>query len=204
MHVGGLKLVMQFKSEREVNSLCLNLEVWVALFYSDQEVLSIGTLSTRIEHHSVLATLKYELPTLAPVLLWTFKIWLLTSPPLAIPLWTLMRLCLYLTTTTCPLKGAIPWPPKANYPIEHQENTVKEWVADSSITVLHISGKCNPSNFLTQKIRNSANFWHLWDSFMCPVSDFLCGIYVSLHTSSRPIDALHPSPTNINIAQHAQ
>jgi hypothetical protein len=54
---------------------------------------------------------------------------------------------------------------KGNCHIEHQENTVKEWVEDGSIIVSHIRGKCNPSVILTKEMKNGAIF----DAFVTPL-----------------------------------
>jgi hypothetical protein len=55
---------------------------------------------------------------------------------------------------------------KGNRHIEHQENAVKKWVEDASISVSHISGKCNPFNIFTKEMRDGSNFRLLWDSLM--------------------------------------
>jgi hypothetical protein len=47
---------------------------------------------------------------------------------------------------------------KGNQHIEHQENAVKEWVEANSISVSHISGKCNPSDIFTKEMRDGSNF----------------------------------------------
>jgi hypothetical protein len=47
---------------------------------------------------------------------------------------------------------------KGNQNIEHQDNAVQEWVGEGSISVTHISGKCNPSNIFTKEMRDGSNF----------------------------------------------
>ena len=77
---------------------------------------------------------------------------------------------------------------KSNCHIEHRENAAREWVEDGTITVEHVSGKCNPSDIFTKEMRDGTNFRHLCDSFMSRTSTFLKGIYNSLHPlSSQPI-----------------
>jgi hypothetical protein len=73
---------------------------------------------------------------------------------------------------------------KGNRHIEHRENATREWVADGSLAVSHVSGKCNPSDIFTKEMRDGANFRRLRDSFMSRASDFLKNIFVSLGSSS--------------------
>jgi len=73
---------------------------------------------------------------------------------------------------------------KGNSHIEHRENATREWVADGTITVAHVSGKCNPSDIFTKEMRDGANFRRIRDSFMSRASTFLKGIYNSLHPLS--------------------
>jgi len=79
---------------------------------------------------------------------------------------------------------------KGNRHIEHRENATREWVADGSLAVSHVSGKCNPSDIFTKEMRDGANFRRLRDSFMSRASDFLKNIFVSLGTSSAPLLAV--------------
>jgi len=73
---------------------------------------------------------------------------------------------------------------KGNRHIEHRENATREWVADGTITIAHVSGKCNPSDLFTKEMRDGANFRRIRDSFMSRASTFLKGIYHSLHPLS--------------------
>ena len=73
---------------------------------------------------------------------------------------------------------------KGNRHIEHRENATREWVADGTLTVAHVSGKCNPSDIFTKEMRDGANFRRIRDSFMSRASTFLKGIYNSLHPLS--------------------
>jgi hypothetical protein len=78
---------------------------------------------------------------------------------------------------------------KGNRHIEHRENATHEWVADGTITVEHVSGKCNPSNIFTKEMRDGTNACRLHDSFMPRASTFLKGIYNFLHPlSSQPLE----------------
>ena len=61
---------------------------------------------------------------------------------------------------------------KAICHIELKEKSVREWVQDKSIKVLHVAGKDNVSNIFTKEMRNVAHFCRLRDSFMCRLADF--------------------------------
>jgi hypothetical protein len=76
---------------------------------------------------------------------------------------------------------------KGNRHIEHRENATREWVADGSIAISHVSTKCNPSDIFTKEMRDGANFRRLRDSFMSRASDFLKGIFTFLHFTSRTL-----------------
>ena len=75
---------------------------------------------------------------------------------------------------------------KGNRHIENRENSTREWVADGTISVSHVSGKCNVSDIFTKEMRDSANFRRLRDSFMCRSSDYLKGILPHLPLESDP------------------
>jgi hypothetical protein len=47
---------------------------------------------------------------------------------------------------------------KGNCQIKQRENAVWEWVADGTLTVLHVSGKTNIPDIFTKEMRNGANF----------------------------------------------
>jgi hypothetical protein len=64
---------------------------------------------------------------------------------------------------------------KGNRHIKNSENSTREWVADGTITVTHVSSKCNVSDIFTKEMQDSANFRWLYDSFMCQASNFLKG-----------------------------
>jgi hypothetical protein len=85
-----------------------------------------------------------------------------------------------------------------NCQIENKENSTWEWVADSTISVSHISGKCNVSNIFTKDMCNSANFCCLHNSFMCRSSNYLKGILPKASNASQPsIQALAQSMTTV-------
>jgi len=55
-------------------------------------------------------------------------------------------------------------PTKGNRHIENRENSTREWVTDGTISVSHISGKCNIVDIFTKEMRDSANFRRLCDA----------------------------------------
>jgi hypothetical protein len=64
---------------------------------------------------------------------------------------------------------------KCNRHIENRENSTRKWVADGTITVNHVAGKCNVSDIFTKEMQDGANFHQLHDSFMCRASNYLKG-----------------------------
>jgi hypothetical protein len=42
--------------------------------------------------------------------------------------------------------------------MEMRKNTVREWVQDPSLNVLHVKGKTNPANIFTKEMRDGAHF----------------------------------------------
>ena len=83
---------------------------------------------------------------------------------------------------------------KGNRHIENRENSTREWVADGTITVTHVAGKCNVSDIFTKEMRDAANFRRLRDSFMCRASDYLKGIH---HLASDASPVLAQSTQNV-------
>jgi len=90
---------------------------------------------------------------------------------------------------------------KGNRHIELKENSVQEWVEDSTLTVAHVPGKYNPSDIFTKKMRDGANFRRLRDSFMSKASDFLKQVYNNLHPKIKQFNTLSHDP--IDVAQKA-
>ena len=64
---------------------------------------------------------------------------------------------------------------KATRYVELRENSVREWVQDKSLKILHVSGKDNVSDIFTKEMRNVAHFCRFYDAFMCQLSDFIRG-----------------------------
>ncbi len=55
---------------------------------------------------------------------------------------------------------------KGNRHIENRENSVREWVADGTLTALHVCGKTNIADIFTKEMRDATNFCRLRDAFM--------------------------------------
>jgi hypothetical protein len=60
---------------------------------------------------------------------------------------------------------------KGNCHIKQRENAVWEWVADGTLTVLHVSGKTNIADINTKEMHNGADFG-CRDSLMCRSSNY--------------------------------
>ena len=75
---------------------------------------------------------------------------------------------------------------KGNRHIENKENSTREWVADGTISISHVSGKSNVSDIFTKEMRDGANFRRLRDSFMCRSSDYIKGILPGVPNPSDP------------------
>ena len=94
---------------------------------------------------------------------------------------------------------------KGNCHIKHKETATREWVADGTIAVSHVSGKCNPLDIFSKEMHEGANFRHLCDSFMLRALDFLKDIFTSLHPLSKPVHehvaqtANYVSPSHLGI-----
>lgn len=65
--------------------------------------------------------------------------------------------------------------------MEQRENSVREWVADKTLSVKHVQGTCNPSDIFTKEMKDGSHFRRLRDSFMCRHSSFLRDSLLSLY-----------------------
>jgi hypothetical protein len=70
--------------------------------------------------------------------------------------------------------------------MEHRENTVREWVQDSSLSISHVKGVTNPADLFTKEMKDGTHFRRLRDSFMSRSSVFLHPSSVS-GTSLAPV-----------------
>jgi hypothetical protein len=69
--------------------------------------------------------------------------------------------------------------------MELRENYVREWVADKTLNILHVSGRVNPTDIFTKEMRDGAHFRRLQDSFMCCLSDFIQQSILVIHHQSQ-------------------
>ncbi len=69
--------------------------------------------------------------------------------------------------------------------MELRENSVREWVADKTLNILHVSGRVNTADIFTKEMWDGAHFRQLWDSFMCHLSDFIQQSILVIHHQSQ-------------------
>jgi hypothetical protein len=74
---------------------------------------------------------------------------------------------------------------KSTHHIELCKNLVCEWVQDNTLIVKHVSGKLDPANIFTKEMHDGAHFWHLQDSFVSNLSEFLNGLILAIHHASQ-------------------
>ncbi len=70
---------------------------------------------------------------------------------------------------------------KAAQHIKLRENSIREWVPNKTLDVLHVAGKINPANIFTKEMRNGTHFHHLCNTFMSHLSDFLSTSLLTVH-----------------------
>ncbi len=66
---------------------------------------------------------------------------------------------------------------KGNHHIEYWENSTRECVANGTIAVSHVNGKCNVSDIFTKEMRDAANLHRLCNAFMCHARNFIKGAH---------------------------
>jgi hypothetical protein len=81
--------------------------------------------------------------------------------------------------------------------IKNWENKTSEWVANGTISVTHVSSKCNVSNIFTKEMQDSANFRCLHDSLMCRLSNYHKRVHHIVSDTTPP-----PSPVLAQSTQH--
>ncbi len=97
---------------------------------------------------------------------------------------------------------------KGNFHIKQCENAVQEWVADGTLTVLHVSGKTNIADIFTKEMCNGANFWCLRDSLMCRSSNYNKRFHSSVASSpvlvkmAQYIKPSHPGLLKVLLSHH--
>ena len=92
-----------------------------------------------------------------------------------------------ITDTLAPFQWSHNMTSKKIWHIELQENSIREWVQDKVLNVLHVKGWVNPADIFTKEMRDEAHFRRLHDSFMCCLSLFVQQSLLVIHHS-------HPTP----------
>ncbi len=72
--------------------------------------------------------------------------------------------------------------------MEMWENAVCEWVQDAFLKILHVSGCINPADIFAKEMWDGGHFWHLRDSFMCPLTDFCQQSLLEIHLSHQHVE----------------
>ncbi len=75
---------------------------------------------------------------------------------------------------------------KASHHIELQENSIRKWVQNKTLKVIHVAGKLNPADIFSKEMKDGAHFHCLRDSFMICLSDFMNDLYLNsiIHVNS--------------------
>ena len=69
--------------------------------------------------------------------------------------------------------------------MELRKNSVREWVENKTLNVLHVSGRVNPADIFTKEMQDVGHFRRLRDAFMCRLSDFLQQSVLVIHHQSQ-------------------
>ena len=54
-----------------------------------------------------------------------------------------------------------------------KDNSVREYVEEKTLDIVHVAGKCNPADIFTKEMKDGAQFRRIRDSFMSRLSDFM-------------------------------
>jgi len=78
--------------------------------------------------------------------------------------------------------------------ISLRDNSIREWVQDGIIEILHVPGKVNPADLFTKEMKDGAHFRRLRDSFMSTLSSFVSPLpRISPSLSTHQVAALDRS-----------
>ena len=80
-----------------------------------------------------------------------------------------------------------------------KDNSVREWVLDGVLDVLHVPGKLNPVDIFTKEMEDGAHFRRLRDSFMSPLSSFISPLPTSAHSVCTDNVAAVDSPSSLSV-----
>jgi hypothetical protein len=89
---------------------------------------------------------------------------------------------------------------KAACHIELHENSIRDWVQDKTLNVVHVAGKVNPANIFTKEMKDGGNFCRLRDSFMICFSDFVNDSLLDLHHACQCSPQVTPAAALISFA----
>jgi hypothetical protein len=84
--------------------------------------------------------------------------------------------------------------------IKLHENSIREWVQDKTLNVVHVAGKVNPTNIFTKEMTDVAHFRRLRDSFMIHLSDFMNGSLLHLYHAHQQSPQVTPAAALVSIA----
>jgi hypothetical protein len=84
--------------------------------------------------------------------------------------------------------------------IKLSENSIREWVQDKTLNVVHVAGKVNPANIFTKEMTDGTHFRRLRDSFMIHLSDFMNDSLLHLHHACQQSPQVTPAATLVGIA----
>jgi hypothetical protein len=84
--------------------------------------------------------------------------------------------------------------------IELHENSIREWVQDKTLDIVHVAGKVNPTNIFTKEMKDGAHFCHLRDSVMLRLSDFVNDSLLDLHHACQQSPQVTPAAALVRIA----
>ncbi len=89
---------------------------------------------------------------------------------------------------------------KAACHIKLHQNSIREWVHDKTLNVVHVAGKVNPPNIFTKEMNDGTHFCHLRDSFMICLSDFMNDSLLHLLHARQQSPQVTPAATLVSIA----
>ncbi len=70
---------------------------------------------------------------------------------------------------------------KAAWHIELRENSVREWVQEHTLKVVHVASKTNLADVFTKEMRDGIHFCWLRDSFVSTLLDFPYELVLAVH-----------------------
>jgi hypothetical protein len=84
--------------------------------------------------------------------------------------------------------------------IKLHENSIREWVQDKTLNVVHVAGKINPADIFTKEMKDGAHFCRLRDSFMIRLSDFVNDSLLDPHHARQCSPQVTPAAALVSLA----